>query len=55
MSNPGDNPFEFGEAGYYSFLRTGSTVNASDPSNGDTKGVLDALTFLQNSSVSAMP
>jgi hypothetical protein len=48
----GDNPFPFGEAGYYSFLRSGGSCNASDAaSNGDTQATDQAIQFLLNACV----
>lgn len=44
----GGNPYQFGEPGYYSFLNSGSNVSASDPSNGDTQAMLDAVAFLKS-------
>lgn len=47
----GQNPYNFGEPGYYSFLMSGSNVSASDPSNGDTLAATKAIEFLSNRSV----
>lgn len=44
----GDNPYSFGEPGYYSFLMGGANVSASDPSNGDTAAMLAAVKWLNN-------
>eukprot|EP00042_Codosiga_hollandica_P037693 m.299968 g.299968 ORF g.299968 m.299968 type:complete len:547 (-) comp55203_c0_seq1:83-1723(-) len=45
----GENMFEFGEAGYYSFLNTAGTQFGNDSStNGDYAAVLQALDFLQD-------
>lgn len=42
----GENTFEFGEPGYWSFLFSGSSLSGKDPSqSGDYKGVLDAIDF----------
>ena len=49
----GQNPYSFGEPGYYSFLMSGSNVSASDPSNGDMLAATKAIEFLNSRSVRA--
>ena len=44
----GGNAFEFPEAGYFSFLSRGSNKSGADPSNGDYKGVLQAVEWMKN-------